>query len=183
MTQFWFKKIILLQFTYTYWDKYIVFWVAEWNVIISDIASKCILYETCKYFLKWVWDQIYNKIGLVSCLKVISAIEIMWFNVITFANWYGHYLQYSVKKSYRYIKWKLLKGRHVTYLKLEILGLNMNISQKARLLYCNDSVLVQENNFTSVYIHILRQIYCFLSCRMECYNFWHCFKMHLIWDM
>ena len=100
----------------------------------------------------------------------------MWFNVIIFANWYGHYLQYSVKKSYRYIKWKLLKGRHVTDLKHEILGLNINISQRTKLFYCNYSVLIHKSNFTSVYIQILREIYCFLSYRMECYNFWHSFK-------
>jgi len=72
-----------------------------------------------------------------------------------------------------------LKGRHVTDLKHEILGLNINISQRTMLLYCNDSVLFHKNNFTLVYIHILREIYCFLSCRMECYNFWHSFKSSL----
>ena len=40
MTQFCFIKVILLQFTYAYGGKYIVFWVAGLNVIISDIRSK-----------------------------------------------------------------------------------------------------------------------------------------------
>ena len=69
-----------------------------------------------------------------------------------------------------------MKGRHVTDLKHEILSLSINISQKTRLFYRNGSVLVHKNNFTSVYIRMWREIYCFLSCRMECYNFWHLFK-------
>ena len=85
------------------------FWVAGLNVIISDIRSKASYIRHVNKFKIWVWHQIYNKIGLVSCSKVFSSIEIMWFNGITFTNWYGHYLQYSVKKSYRYINknyWK-----------------------------------------------------------------------------
>ena len=40
MAQFCFIKVILLQFKYAYREKYIVFRVAGWNVIISDIRSK-----------------------------------------------------------------------------------------------------------------------------------------------
>ena len=48
----------------------------------------------------------------------------MWLNIVLCASRYGHYLHYRVKNSYRYVKWKLLKGRYANDFYVQIWALN-----------------------------------------------------------
>ena len=117
-----------------------------------------------------------TKTSLVRCPKVVFSIEIMWVSIIPCGSWYDHYLQYSVKKSYRYIKWKLMKGRLANNLKLEILALNLHLWQSSAKLSSSNQICLVKPVLTSVYIYTCMQIYSFLNCRLECHKICYCSK-------
>ena len=75
----------------------------------------------------WVCYWINNNNRPSKMSKWVPSIEVMWLSIVTCASRYNHILHYRVKKSYRYIKWKLLKGRYANDFYVQIWALNLYI--------------------------------------------------------